>query len=186
MGASGYPPPPYAPYATTGTEPRPTTAFALALAGGVLILLAGLVELWIGYLTTAILFSSGFSAFFVLLGVVGIVLGALIILLGVLLLQHPEHHTVFGVLILVLSLLSVASYWGFLIGLVLGVVAGVLAISWNPVRAMPPPYYPGAPGGWPTMAAPSPPPFQRVCLRCGRVVPIDVRFCPHCGNPLPA
>jgi hypothetical protein len=185
MGAPTYPAAPYSPYWGPPTEPKPTTAFALSLVAGILILLGGIFELWLGYLTSTIVFSNGFNAFFGVLGAVGVSLGALVLVAAVLLDRHPEHHTVLGVVILVLSIVSVVAYAGFVLGFVLGIVGGVLAIAWTPTRWVPNPYGAYAPVGWAPPAPASPAVGQRVCLRCGRVVPPDSRFCAYCGNALP-
>jgi len=163
-------------------EPKPMAAFILALVAGVLILLGGVLELWVA----AALFGSGFvfpnNDWLVAFGVVGVSLGIFVVAFSVLLYFHPQHHVVFGVLILVLSLLSVLDYGGFLVGLVLGIVGGILAITWTPYRWTPPFYGPMSPAGWPYVPPPYSAASHRACLKCGRFIGLDSKFCPQCGN----
>ena len=187
MGIPTYANSPSGQYWAGPQEPKPVMAFVLSVVGGVFILLGAALEVWASYLESLLSPPVGFSVPFLLLGVIGLVVGFLVILFSVMLFVQPQHHVILGVLILVASLLSVISYWGFVIGLVLGVVGGVLAIAWTPFRWPVGPYGFAPGGGWqygpypPTPAAPSP---QRVCLKCGRIIGLDSRFCPYCGNSL--
>jgi hypothetical protein len=186
MTAPAYPPPPYGQYAPSYSEPRPVTAFVLSLIGGIFILLGGISEVLIGY--TVNLEITPFNPFewFTVLGFVGITLGFLAIIFSVMLYLHPQHHVLFGVLVVVVSIASVVAFWGYLIGLVLGVIGGALAITWNPNRWAMMPYGFGPPVG-PYPPYPNStltPGSHRICLKCGMVLTHETKFCPHCGNPL--
>jgi Family of unknown function (DUF6114)/zinc-ribbon domain len=171
-------------YGPPPSEARPVAAFVVSIVGGMFILLSGIFELWIISAIGTVVYPPGPFGFFAVFAIVGIAGGVLVIGFSVLLFSHPQHHVSLGVLILVFSLLSVLSDWGFVIGLVLGIVGGILAIVWTPNR-WPTPWYP-APGGWsPYGPYPVAPPAQRVCLKCGRMVAPDSKYCPQCGNPLP-
>ena len=110
---------------------------------------------------------------------------------------QPEHRVLAGVMLIVFSILSLISFWGgFGIGFIATLIGGILAIAWRPgpkyigyqpvfpagygyPGPMAPPAYPPAP---PPAAAPL---IQRVCLKCGRSVDLQAKFCSHCGNTLP-
>lgn len=164
-----YAPAPYGAPPPPSTE-KPTTAMVLSIIGGVFILLGGLAEIAVGSILSSL--TLGFAGgSLVIFGALGAVLGILILVFGILVNAHPENHVVYGVLILVFSIVSLTSFFGgFFIGFLLGLIGGILAIVWKPTPT--PVYY-----------APSPP-VQRVCPKCGRVVDPSVRFCPACGNPL--
>jgi hypothetical protein len=142
----------------------------LSIIGGVFILLGGLAEIAVGSVVSSLTF--GFAGgSLIAFGALGVVLGILILVFGILVNSHPENHVLYGVLIVVFSIVSLTSFaGGFVIGFILALIGGILALVWKPTPA--PVYY-----------APSPP-VQRVCPKCGRVVDPSVRFCPHCGNPL--
>ncbi|MCI4320989.1 MAG: zinc ribbon domain-containing protein [Thermoplasmata archaeon] len=144
----------------------------LAIVGGALIVLGAIVELFLGA-ALATIPGPVESAAFVVSGVVGIAVGILVPVFGVLSFFQPQHHVVYGVLILVFSVASLVSFeGGFFVGFILGIIGGILAIVHRTTPAMVAvPYYP-------------PPVFQRLCPRCGRFIDPTVRFCPHCGNAL--
>jgi hypothetical protein len=164
---------PYWPMVGPPVEPpRPVAAMVLATLGGIFIILGGIAELFVGTAISSA-FYGNFGGILIVSGFVGVAAGGTVLGLGILTYTHPEQHTVYGVLILVFSVVSLFSFFGgFFLGFVLGLVGGILAIVHNP-----------APVAWPApyMMAP---PVQRVCIRCGRVVDVNHKFCPHCGNPL--
>jgi hypothetical protein len=133
-------------------QARPQIAFILSLIGGILILLAGIVCcLWFGVdglsvggmmgglggmmggyygmmgsLGVPFSFMSGFS-------LIGLISGILVIIGAIMLNVRPTEHTSWGVVILVFSIISFLGTGGFLIGAVLGIVGGVLALNWKPI-----------------------------------------------------
>jgi hypothetical protein len=172
-GPPGWGPHPPIPSAPAGTPIKPTTAFVLAVVGGVLILLSSLLELSLVVALTQVGAGPTIPPFWIT-GIIGLVVGLLLIVCGVLLYFQPQHHVVYGVFILVFAVVSLVSFGGgFLVGFVLALVAGVLAIA-HRTEPLPPPFYYYAP----------PPFLPRLCLRCRSPVDPTVRFCPHCGNPL--
>ncbi len=98
-------------------------------AGGVLAVLAGVVLWFSGRLRI--------DGFEIQLGIEGMqttLLPLVLVLLGALLLAQPQFRVFYGILtigIAVYSLLGV-NLGGFGIGMVLGVVGGILAVSWLP------------------------------------------------------
>ena len=101
------------------------------------------------------------------LGEFGVVLGIATIALAVMLYRSPARHQLYGGLILTFTALSiVGSLGGLVIGFILGLVGGVLAISWKPTAA-------------PQAQA------TRICPSCGTVVQMNAKFCSNCGRSLP-
>jgi len=175
MTTSAYPVPVYPPVPLAAYSARPNAAFALSLVGGALIVLGGVSELILAY-TLPNIYAT--VASFYIFGWIGVALGAVVVLFGGLTFVRPQHHVVFGAIVVIASLLSVVAYWGFVVGLVLGLVGGVLAITWTP----PPTVF----ATWGGLVSPTGPVIPgRACLRCGFLTARDARFCPHCGSPFP-
>jgi len=74
----------------------------------------------------------GFSLF----GVLGLVFGAIVIVSAVVLNKKPEEHSTWGMIIVIFSVLSIfgGAMGGLGAGLILGLVGGVLAITWKPTQ----------------------------------------------------
>src|SRR2546428_1134875 len=116
-------------------EERPLTAFILSLLGGVFVV----VGTGLGF----VLYSSSPYGFVseltgILVGV-SIAFGILMLTMTMLLYRRPELHVAWGVTILVFasaSITSVFSGYGGLglgvVGMVLGIVGGAMAIAWPP------------------------------------------------------
>ncbi|SRR6266540_3726887 len=65
--------------------------------------------------------------------IVGLVSGTVVVLGSVMLYIRPSTNQLWGALILTFSVISIfGGMGGFLVGLVLGVVAGALALTWRP------------------------------------------------------
>jgi CDP-diglyceride synthetase len=127
----------------------PITAFILSLIGGILILITGIVGLaWFGaagpywggfggWMSGMMggyhgFFGGGEYGFFAVLSLLGLVSGVLIIVGAIMLRSRPQDHLVWGVLILIFALVSFADMGGYLIGALLGIAGGALAISYRP------------------------------------------------------
>ncbi len=76
----------------------------------------------------------GLGFMFGLMGILGLVFGVIVIISALMLNRRPHEHTTWGILILVFSVLSVfgSMMGGFSIGVLLGLIGGVLAITWKP------------------------------------------------------
>ncbi len=154
-------------------EERPLAAFILSLLGSMFVIVGTVLGFVLsgpyrlpGDLTT-------------ILASVSLALGILMLSMTMLLYVRPELHVAWGVTILVFasaSITSVFSGYGGLglgvIGMVLGIVGGSLAIAWRPGMGMP------------GMVGPAG--AYRVCTTCGRMAPFGYSFCPFCGTPQPA
>ena len=125
---------------------KPTAAFAVSLIAGILILINGLV---LGAVSSFVDILSligtrgpgpvvGAKEAMMLTGIlgvltaVGVVLGIVVIVAAVMLYRNPAQKTLWGVLVLVLSIVSIFVGGGFLLGLILGVIGGILALTWKP------------------------------------------------------
>jgi hypothetical protein len=109
---------------------------------------------------------------------VSVALDILMFSMTLMLYLRPELHVAWGVTILVFASGSITSafsgYGGLglgIIGMVLGIIGGAIAIAWRPGMGMP--GMGGHPGAY------------RVCLTCGRMAPFGYSFCPFCGAPAP-
>lgn len=102
-------------------------AGVLTIVGGFFILFGGLVIALIGFF---------FLAFFHVAGwifLLGIFAGLLTLVSGLLMLLVPAGHTVWGALAIIMALVSIpAALAGFVIGFLLALVGGILAITWKP------------------------------------------------------
>jgi hypothetical protein len=105
----------------------------LSLAGGIIILLGGIAS-WIWH--TAFFSQMGwmmggtwFTPMIVGTSVIGIVSGALVMLGAVMMAFRPNESHQWGVIVLVFSLLSFFGMGGFLVGAILGIVGGALALA---------------------------------------------------------
>ncbi len=105
---------------------RPIVAGILTILGGLFILVGGTVFALIGAVFAI------FGVFSPLFGV-GILLGLLTLLAGVLMLAIPRGHTIWGILAIVLALVSIPfALAGLILGFVLAVLGGLLAMAWHP------------------------------------------------------
>ncbi len=73
----------------------------------------------------------GFGGIF---GLVGIVFGIVVLVSAVMLYNKPSERSKWGLLILIFSVLSVfgSAMAGFGVGLILGVLGGIFALTWKP------------------------------------------------------
>jgi hypothetical protein len=158
----------------------PSVAFGLALAGGILIMIAGIVVMVIGALVT--IFIAGVGGVF---GLIGVIWGILIIVFAFLLRSTPERHVGYGVTIIILAFLSwFGAFGGFVLGFLLALIGGIMAIVWNPgeVSVNVTVGSGGFQGGIPP--PPQPSASTRFCPNCGAQVEAGAQFCRGCGRPL--
>jgi len=157
---------------------KPTAAFVLSLIGGIFILLGGIVVAFIGSSFTAVIGNIGTT-----IGIVGIIMGLIVILGGVMLYQKPQSHTMWGVIILILSIIALPAFWGFGIGSLLAFIGAILALVYKPAMAagaMPPPMMSSSmPMGSAPMGS-----MGMTCKNCGASIPAGATRCPSCGANL--
>jgi hypothetical protein len=118
---------------------KPTAAFALSLIAGILILIngaaVGAVRSFIGPHIPGMGDRALVTGILGTVMVAGIILGLIVIVAAVMLYRNPAQKTMWGVIILVLSIISIFIGGGFIIGLILGIIGGALALTWKPKTA---------------------------------------------------
>lgn len=139
-------------------EDRPTAGFVLSLVAGIFILLNGIVFAVLGAFIAIFFEDVGF-----ILMALGLIFGIIVLLGAFMMYARPDQHTIWGTIVLVFSLTSIVIGGGFILGLILGLIGGILAIVWKPEYAV--------------MGA------YRMCLGCGNQIPSNYAVCPHCGRP---
>lgn len=116
-------------------ESYPRTAYLLSLIGGILILVFSLIYAAI-LLAVASVFAGlglGFGVGLAMsLAAMAVILGVLVLVFAILLKSHPGQSKMYGVLILVFSVISFFGGGGFYIGAILGFIGGILALIWHP------------------------------------------------------
>ena len=125
----------------------PKTASILALVGGMIILLGGVIFVGVAaYVLPHLNYSNLtvpqgmdraslpalISGVVGVMGAVGLVCGAIVLLSATMLLAKVGQRRTWGILILVFSVLSFIGLGGFVIGAILGIVGGILALRWKP------------------------------------------------------
>lgn len=143
----------------------PGTAFGLSLAGGVMIFIAGLVLAALASFAAAVTGNAGLLAF----GWFGSICGILIIAFAVAFHSRPKFAKIGGALVIVFAIASIPfTFGGFVVGFVLAIIGGILAIIWKPA---PPP----AP------AQPAPVATQTHTIE-REVVKVRCRYCGNLGD----
>jgi len=123
-------------------QETPSTAFILSLIGGAFILAGGFVlSLWSLYggpwfngMIGGMTMMGGFgfpSNLMVGFELAGLVSGALVVIGAIMMRVHPEEHVAWGTIVLVFSITSFLGMGGFMIGALLGIAGGALALSWR-------------------------------------------------------
>ena len=119
-----------APIAPPPVEERPTAGFVISLIAGILILINGLSVSTLGAFGITLF---GIMPFGITLAL-GTIVMALAPVFGILvivgaLLMHRGSTEAGGVLVIVFGLLSIVIGGGFIIGIVLAIVGGALALA---------------------------------------------------------
>lgn len=121
-------------------------AFGLSLAGGVLVSLGSIfafdwslvnANYFYGFMGSTMEHSyyfhgmgpGAYGGIFSTFAIIGAISGVLIVMFAVLLRIKPVDRRTYGALILVCSILSFAGMGGFIVGAILGIVGGVLALT---------------------------------------------------------
>lgn len=123
-----------------GSSERPMAAFALAVVSGLLILLvsgfaiamwAWVAPMWGGMGMMGGMMG-GWMGFLLIGPVIGVISGIAVLVGAVMLYNNPGQSQTWGIIILVFSVLSLLGGGGFLVGAILGIVSGILALTWRP------------------------------------------------------
>jgi hypothetical protein len=136
----------------------PTAGFVLSLIGGIFILLGGAAITMIGSFLGSFGFGMmggyhgwggmmrygypghsmigwfGYGLGF--LEILGLIFGVIVIISSAMLDRKPQEHSKWGILIVLFSALSIfdSAMGGFGVGLILGLIGGILAITWKPTQ----------------------------------------------------
>lgn len=127
---------------------KPFPAFIISLIGGIFILLSS-IYMYIFFMPFIVAEhypslspfegmmwgAMGIWAWGIYMGIVGIVCGIIIIVSALKLYNEPEKTQLWGTLVIIFSVISLLSMGGFLIGFLLGLIGGILAVVWKPGSA---------------------------------------------------
>jgi hypothetical protein len=126
----------------------PKSASIIALAGGVVILLGGLIFIGASiYVIPHLNFSNMtvpqglnradlpglVSGVVGVMGAVGLVCGSVVLVSASMLLAKVGQRRTWGVLILIFAVLSFLGLGGFIVGAILGIIGGILVLRWKPL-----------------------------------------------------
>jgi Family of unknown function (DUF6114)/Protein of unknown function (DUF4064) len=129
---------------------KPTAAMVLSLIGGIFVILGGAFIAFVGSLVSSFGYlanggSTG-GTLVTVFGVVGIIMGLIMIVGSFMMYSKPSNAKMWGIIVLILSILSwVTAVGGLVIGFILGLIGGILAIMFKPSTSPPAP--PQAPMG---------------------------------------
>src|SRR5579875_1354214 len=115
---------------TNPAPEKPTAAFVLSLIAGLLVLIHSVIIMSFGGLFSFVPF---FGALILVLGLAGLVMGVLIII-GSIFINSNDSSKVRtgGILVLIFSIVSLFFGGGFFLGFILGLIGGILALTWKP------------------------------------------------------
>jgi uncharacterized protein DUF6114 len=108
--------------------------------GGVLLVIAGLELLAIPLSGVLIKGQVKLVIYIGIGGVFGVLIGALLIVAGIVLWVNPAHRVFYGIAGIVLGILSfpASNLGGFFLGMLLAILGGALAFAWTPAPPAPP------------------------------------------------
>ncbi|MEM2020902.1 MAG: hypothetical protein QXP80_01580 [Zestosphaera sp.] len=118
-------------------DEKPTAAFILSLIGAILVLATSLLIVALGGIVETFIpdrmHIGSFTALIMLFGVIGLVFGVLM-LIGALMINSgvPSKVKTGSVIVIVSSVLSLLVGGGLIIGFILGLIGGILGLTWKP------------------------------------------------------
>ncbi len=125
----------------------PKTASILALVGGMIIILGGVIFIGAAvYILPHLNYSNMtlpqgmdraslpglISGIVGVMGAFGLVCGAVVLVSATMLLARVGQRRTWGILILIFSVLNFIGLGGFILGAILGIVGGILTLRWKP------------------------------------------------------
>jgi hypothetical protein len=129
------------------TSAYPETASIIALVSGIVIILGGALFIFASvFVLPNVNFSNvtmpqGLSSSAVhalvsgvvgVMGAFGLATGVIVLISAIMLLAKVGQPRTWGILVLVFSILSFIGLGGFIVGAILGIVGGILALRWKP------------------------------------------------------
>ena len=125
---------------------KPTAAMVLSLIGGIFVILGGAFIAFVGSIVSSFgyLANGGTNGgtLVTVFGVVGIIMGVIMVIGGFMMYSKPTSAKMWGIIVLILSILSwFTAVGGLVIGFLLGLIGGILAIVFKsaPSAMAPPP-----------------------------------------------
>lgn len=117
----------------------PKVPFVISLVAGILIIAGGILGL-LGIAMLGIVPISGLPVLILVFALPELICGLIVFIMAFILYAFPRHTFPLGTVIIVVSVISVFffGFGFFLIGLILGVIGGSLAVTWKPPRIYPP------------------------------------------------
>jgi hypothetical protein len=111
---------------------KPTKAFKLSLIAGILILintaLVGAATTWFPWIIPTLPGSTNDTTLLYGLTAAVLIFGALVLFGAIMLDKKPANKKAWGIMIIVFSILSYLTAGGFIIGSILGIIGGALAL----------------------------------------------------------
>lgn len=120
---------------------KPLAAMILGILAGLIFIGSATIELFAASIAKGLSNTPGVSftvsGLVTEFGAIGIVIGVLTLIMGILAFAKPQYHLLAGILLIVFSLLSFVFnvLGGFLIGFILALIAGILAIVFKPTKS---------------------------------------------------
>jgi hypothetical protein len=162
---------------------KPTAAMVLSLIGGLFVIFGGAALAFAGSIIGSFNVTGAASASntVLALGIVGVIMGIIMVVGGFMMYSKPTSAKMWGVIVLILAIISwVTAIGGFFIGFLLGLIGGILALTFKPAMApgaMPPPMMSSSmPMGSAPMGS-----MGMTCKNCGAGIPAGASRCPSCG-----
>ncbi len=118
-------------------EEKPTIAILLSIIGGILILILGIIILAVGAAFMAFMVPVWLSSVVSGIGIWGVICGLVVLVSSYLTYVKPAPYTMWGILILVFSILSFIEGGGFIVGAILGIIGGIWILTWKPSTPAP-------------------------------------------------
>ncbi|MCL4344015.1 MAG: hypothetical protein JRN10_02050 [Nitrososphaerota archaeon] len=119
----------------------PKTAYTVSMIAGALMIASSIIVMivsWAFYLTQPVryygpMIFGGYGGPFFMFGLMAIfgLVSGIVVIASAFMLRKSADYTVWGILIIVFSIFSFFGMGGFVVGAVLGIVGGGLALSWK-------------------------------------------------------
>lgn len=125
---------------------------AMSLTGGIILLIVSIINItWFGanapswggigdYMRSMMGGYHNFmgayassTAFFEAVSIVSLVCGVIVIIGASVLRAHPQEHVLWGIVIIIFSVVSFVGMGGYFIGAILGIIGGILALTYKPL-----------------------------------------------------
>ena len=137
--------------ATQPAGEAPTAPYVLSLIAGLLILAGGSMMMTFSYGGPyagmmggyygmmggyyGMMQGYGYEVWFYGAAALGLIAGIAVLAGAIMIYARPARTSTWGLLVLVFSAVSLLGMGGFFLGAILGIVGGVLAITWRPAAA---------------------------------------------------